>query len=200
MYQLRASELKKTFAGVELFSDVGFSIQGGERLGLVGVNGSGKTTLMRILCGQERADGGHIWLRSGVRLGHLAQHAGFDPKKTLYEETIRVFAGLMRLETELERTRRALDEREGDMEKLVRQQDELLEQYQRDGGLTYKARTRSALMGMGFAREELEQTMGSLSGGQQEQAADVPFAALPPRPAVARRAHQPPGYAQRCVA
>ena len=38
--------------------DVTFSLQKGEKMGLVGVNGSGKTTLMRLLTGEEQPDGG----------------------------------------------------------------------------------------------------------------------------------------------
>ena len=98
MIVLQANGIAKSFGGNVLFCDVGFAIQDGQHVGLVGMNGSGKTTLMRILCGTESADCGHISLQKGMRGGHLAQHADFLPTRTLYDETLSVFKSLMAVE------------------------------------------------------------------------------------------------------
>ena len=53
----RVFELKnvgKTFGAHELFSNVSFTVQAGERIGLVGPNGSGKSTLFRMMLGEEK--------------------------------------------------------------------------------------------------------------------------------------------------
>jgi ATP-binding cassette subfamily F protein 3 len=68
-----------------LFSDATFTINSGERCGLVGRNGSGKTTLLRLIIGQEHADGGLITIPKGYRLGYLDQHIHFS-KPTVLEE------------------------------------------------------------------------------------------------------------------
>jgi len=71
--------------GHPLFTEAGFSIQEGERCGLVGRNGSGKTTLFRLLTGQEISDAGTIALRKNYRIGALSQHIQFT-MPTLIEE------------------------------------------------------------------------------------------------------------------
>jgi ATP-binding cassette subfamily F protein 3 len=68
-----------------LFSEATFTINSGERSGLVGRNGSGKTTLLRLIIGQERADSGTISTPKGYRLGYLDQHIKFS-KPTVLEE------------------------------------------------------------------------------------------------------------------
>ena len=57
---IQVSNLDKSYGGQVLFDKVGFLINPGERLGLVGRNGHGKTTLFRLILGQEHQDSGVI--------------------------------------------------------------------------------------------------------------------------------------------
>lgn len=82
---MQAENLTKAYGGDEIFSDLSFTIQKGERCGLVGRNGSGKTTLLRLLIGQETPDKGRIKLPKNYRLGYLDQHIKFT-RPTLLEE------------------------------------------------------------------------------------------------------------------
>lgn len=170
MIVLQAQNLTKSFGERVLFSDVSFSMQERDRLGLTGVNGCGKTTLMRMLCGQEGYDSGDISLQKGLRLGYLSQHAQYDPQRSLYEETLTVFAALMQDEAELSRIEGQISAQAPGWEDLVRRQAHLHERYQANGGLTYRARTRSALLGMGFTDADLALPMRALSGGQLSKA------------------------------
>lgn len=82
---IQVDALSMAFGGQTLFRDASFSIQPGERCGLVGRNGSGKTTLFRLLQGEEVPEKGNIAMRKGYRLGTLTQHIRFT-RPTILEE------------------------------------------------------------------------------------------------------------------
>jgi ATP-binding cassette subfamily F protein 3 len=68
-----ADALAKSYAGRPVFTDVGFELERGERLVVVGANGAGKSTLLRILAGRERPDAGAVVRGSGVSLAWYSQ-------------------------------------------------------------------------------------------------------------------------------
>src|SRR5438270_7526211 len=86
MLLLSCSRLTRGFDEGPLFTDVGFELQAGERVGLVGPNGVGKTTLMRILAGLDRPDDGEVRLHAGARAALLEQHPDFPRGRTLFAE------------------------------------------------------------------------------------------------------------------
>ncbi len=74
-FMLSVSSLEKTYAGRTLFSDVGFSIIRGDRIGLVGPNGAGKSTLFSILLGEITPDSGRVMWEKGASIGFLPQES-----------------------------------------------------------------------------------------------------------------------------
>ena len=82
---IKISQLSKSYFARELFADVGFQMNAGERLGLVGRNGHGKTTLFKLILGQEEPDSGEITIPRNYRIGHLEQHLHFT-RPTILEE------------------------------------------------------------------------------------------------------------------
>src|SRR5512140_1508951 len=74
---LTVSSLKKSFDLQILFENVSFTLNPGERTGLIGPNGCGKTTLLRILTGEETASAGSVKRDPDLRIGYLPQ--GFEP-------------------------------------------------------------------------------------------------------------------------
>ena len=82
---VRINSISKSFGAKNLFSQISFNINSGERVGLVGKNGHGKTTLMRILCGLDSPDEGSIDFPREYRYGYVKQHLAFS-KPTLIEE------------------------------------------------------------------------------------------------------------------
>jgi ATPase subunit of ABC transporter with duplicated ATPase domains len=79
---LRVRSVGKIFDDELLFEGVDFTLNAGDRVGLVGPNGAGKSTLLRVLAGVERATSGHVALAPGRRLGYFAQQAP-DPYATV---------------------------------------------------------------------------------------------------------------------
>lgn len=82
---LQVSALQKSYGGTPLFTDVTFSLQRRERVGLIGRNGHGKSTLFRILLKQEEADGGEVIIPRGYRVGHLPQVISFSAASVIEE-------------------------------------------------------------------------------------------------------------------
>ncbi len=66
------------FGHVDLLDKVGFQLDAGERVALIGRNGSGKSSLMRALAGQVTLDDGLIWREPGLVSAYVAQEADFD--------------------------------------------------------------------------------------------------------------------------
>ena len=69
---LELKDVRKSFGGRELFGDVSFTIQAGERMALIGPNGSGKSTLFKMMMGEEHYDG-ELWLTNGMTIGYMSQ-------------------------------------------------------------------------------------------------------------------------------
>jgi phospholipid/cholesterol/gamma-HCH transport system ATP-binding protein len=60
---IRVRDLRVNYGDREILHGIGFEVQAGETMVILGGSGSGKTTLLRTLLGLERANGGHIWIR-----------------------------------------------------------------------------------------------------------------------------------------
>ena len=74
------------------------------------------------------------------------------------------------MKAQLESLHKALDAQPYDLDKLIERQAALIDRFQSDGGLTFRARTRSTLLGMGFDEKDLSLPMQALSGGQRSKA------------------------------
>ncbi len=166
MNVLDIQNLTISFGESSLFSDVSFDIKGGEKVGLVGVNGAGKTSLFKLITGEYQPDSGLCVLAKNTVLGYMEQHT-CSQNRTIWEEIISVFSDLIETEKKLESLA-------GEIEKnpsadLIEQQDFLTTRFQQDGGLTYKARARAALIGLGFEEGEFDAPTSRLSGGQRSK-------------------------------
>ena len=82
---IQVSNLEKSYGQQVIFDKIGFSINAGERVGLVGRNGHGKTTLFRMILGEEHPDSGTISIPNNYSLGHLSQHISFTQDTVLKE-------------------------------------------------------------------------------------------------------------------
>jgi ATP-binding cassette subfamily F protein 3 len=82
---IQLSNLSKSFADRELFSNLGFTLGKGSKVGLVGRNGTGKSTLFKLILGEEHADSGDIIIPKGYRIGALKQYLHFEHYTVLDE-------------------------------------------------------------------------------------------------------------------
>lgn len=168
MLLLSLNDISMSFADRTLFSGVTLDVYDDDRIGFVGVNGSGKTTLFRLLRGEHIPDEGQVHIAGSCKIGVMEQFACKDSSRTLYDEALTVFDWLEDIELELEEIHDRIDG--GDQsESTINRQTLLTERFERDGGLTYKSRTASALTGLGFTESDLKLPVSVLSGGQKSK-------------------------------
>jgi ATP-binding cassette subfamily F protein uup len=79
------------FGHVALLDKTGFSLESGERVGLIGRNGAGKSSLLKILGGMEKPDDGILQFQQGVRLAFVAQEPLLNPDDTVFVAERRTF-------------------------------------------------------------------------------------------------------------
>ncbi len=82
---IQVNNLDKCYGRQVIFEKAGFTLNPGERVGLVGRNGHGKTTLFKMILGEDRPDSGCISIPNGYKLGHLSQHISFSEDTVLKE-------------------------------------------------------------------------------------------------------------------
>ncbi len=174
MIALSVSDVSLSFGAETVLKNITFSVNDGERVGVIGVNGAGKTSLFKVITGEYSADSGAVYLQKGYTLGCLEQNPDLTslPGGTrCIEYMYSAFPALMRAEAKigaLEGEVAFLSER-GFHDEAVAKTAELAElnrSFAESGGLEFKNRCRSMLLRLGFPEELLEQNISTLSGGQ----------------------------------
>ena len=168
MAVLNVQNLTLSFGENVLFENVSFDIKEGEKAGLIGCNGAGKTSLFKLITGEYLPDSGNCFISKNTKTGYMQQHTCSD-NNTVYGELVSVFSDLIDIEKELEAIHEKIENNNGDRMESINRQDELTEKYNRDGGLTYKSMTRSALIGLGFSEDDFDMPTSKLSGGQKSK-------------------------------
>lgn len=82
MNLINIENLTKSYTERKLFDGASFSLQEGEKVGVIGINGTGKTTLLKMIMGEEETDAGTVTIANHVVLRYLPQHPEFAPGKS----------------------------------------------------------------------------------------------------------------------
>ena len=167
MSLLTAQNLTFGFLDGVLFKGAAFKVEENDKIGLIGANGTGKTSLFKLIIGEYSPNEGGIVRGKDVRIGYMEQYLECDDNQTLYNEALTVFDDVAKMEDELEEINERLLT-ESNIE-LIEKQVKLTEEIERRDGLVYKAKTKSALMGLGFSEKDLNLKVNSLSGGQRSK-------------------------------
>ena len=169
MIILALQDVRKSFGTHEVLKSVSFTLQEGERMGMVGVNGSGKSTLMKIIAGQETADAGSVSMQKGLRIGYLAQQGELTGEETVLETLESVFEPQRRMEAEM----RALEEEmavSGTDPEALRilggKYDALTRAFEQSNGYGWRSSVQGVLAGLKL-REYQNMKTGLLSGGER---------------------------------
>ncbi len=167
MSLLTAQNLTFGFLDGVLFKGAAFKVENDDRIGLIGANGTGKTSLFKLITGEYSPVEGGIVRGKDVRIGYMEQYLDCDENQTLYGEALAVFNDVIDMEYELaEITHKLMSDSSIE---LIERQLHLTEEIERRDGLVYQAKTKSALMGLGFKEEDLTARVSTLSGGQRSK-------------------------------
>jgi ATP-binding cassette subfamily F protein uup len=157
---LQVEGLTKSFGDLVLLTDINFSIAADQRVGLIARNGAGKTTLLRIIAGLESPDSGKVVWQKGTRFGYLDQNPDLDQSRTILEN---VFRGNDEASKAISRYELALEKSDRDeLQKATELMDNL-------NAWDIEVRARQILSKLKL--HDLDQSISTLSGGQQKRVA-----------------------------
>ncbi len=88
MNLLTIKNFSKTITDKILFKDADFSVNEGEKVGIIGVNGTGKSTLLKIIAGEMDTDAGEVITANKVKINYLSQNPTFEKGITIYDYVI----------------------------------------------------------------------------------------------------------------
>ena len=171
MILLNGSNIKKMFLDETLFDSVSFNVDSNDKIGFIGVNGAGKSTLFKIITGDMDYDEGEIFKNKGLRVGYLDQYSVNGSEKSIWEETLTVFADVIEMENQLDEIRFDIENNNGNIDELVKRQTSLQEAFAERDGFYYKSKVKSTLTGLGFSEDEFDLCVDKLSGGQKTRVA-----------------------------
>lgn len=165
---LGLENIGKDFGIKPLFSGVTFSIEAGERVGLIGANGSGKTTLLRVIAGQEPPETGRVMFSGNPVVGYLSQNPPFKPEATVLDT---IFAASTAVMQQLHQYEAACQQlaANGDDPTLLARVADLAAQLEASGGWSLETEAKIILDRLGITNTAA--LMGTLSGGERKRVA-----------------------------
>ena len=174
MIALSAGGVCLSFGAEEVLRDISFSVNEGDRVGIIGVNGAGKTSLFKLITGEYTPDSGSVYIMKGCSVGILEQNPKLNAlpgRMSALEYMYTAHPTLLALEEQIANTELLLSEaaRLGHDDEALALSARLAEQnriYTEGGGLEFRQRCRGMLMRLGFDEVMLSQKLSTLSGGQ----------------------------------
>lgn len=163
----------------KILDNVSFSLEEGDKLGIIGVNGSGKSTLFKLIIGEYEADSGSVYISKNKTVGILTQEGAFEESSlcggSVIEQMYAAFPELLEMEERLAELEGTLKGEGAELNplhaSLVLEYSTLNEKFIREGGMEFRGRCASVLRKMGFDEEALKQHVSTLSGGQRTRLA-----------------------------
>lgn len=173
MIMLSLNKVNKSFGVETILEDISFSVEEGDKVGIVGINGTGKTTLFKVITGIYGYDNGDIYTSKGCRMGYLQQNTNFKSDKTVYNEVLTVFEDLINAEAELREMEAKIaklsDEgsNSDELQNLMDEYGKKYEEFEKRNGYSYKSEVMGTLRGLGFSKEDMDKQIEVLSGGEK---------------------------------
>ena len=165
MNYLSVERLTKSFDEKQLFEEITFGLEQGQKAALVGVNGCGKSTLLKVIAGLLYPNSGEVTFRKGISLSILTQNPEFADDDTVMQavfskdrEELKAIRNYESALLKMEKN----PEAGVDLSPFIEQMDAL-------NAWDYEHQVKEILGKLGI--HTLDQKMGELSGGQKKRVA-----------------------------
>jgi ABC transport system ATP-binding/permease protein len=161
--------IKKDFGIKELLIDASFSLDEGDKVGLIGTNGSGKSTLLKMIAGLESIDAGDRWVNPGATIVYLPQQPDLDENHTVLEQVFADSGEQMALVREYEEISDHLSHGKGDTDKLLARLSAVSERIDEVDAWDLETKAKLILTKLGI--DDFDAKIGDLSGGYRKRIA-----------------------------
>ena len=163
------NNLSLYFGGQDIFKDISFMVNKGDKIGLVGKNGAGKSTLLKLLASEINPKSGNISVPKGLEIGFLRQDLDFEDGRTVIEEAKTAFEALNIIESKMNFVNQQLIERTDyeskDYLQIINEFNLLEESFRMQGGHDTDSSISQVLTGLGFTKYDFERPTTEFSGG-----------------------------------
>lgn len=174
MNLIQFNNVYKQYTGEYILKNVTFSINDGDKIGMIGLNGAGKSSIIKIILGQENHDGsieninekGSVFVNPNMKIGYLSQIHKFDPENnSVYEELLSVFSEQRNILHDIEKIslRMAIEE---NVDNLMEEYNSLNEKYEAMDGYNMEYKIKQVMQGLEL-NDFKESQIKSLSGGEK---------------------------------
>ena len=162
---LKVENISKSYNGKDVLNDINFSLDEGEKAGIIGLNGIGKTTLLRIIAGEEKPDSGKIIKDKNSLVGYFKQEFKISEEDRDIVSFIKNFIGIDVIEKQMNEAEKAMETDESKIQEFC----DLQEEYMRLDGYNIDYKLDQILAGLGLDNTIKEKKISELSGGQKEK-------------------------------
>ena len=174
MNLIQFNNVYKQYTGEYILKNVTFSINDGDKIGMIGLNGAGKSSIIKIILGQENHDGsieninekGNVFVNPNMKIGYLSQIHKFDSENnSVYEELLSVFDEQRNILHNIEKIslRMAIEE---NVDNLMDEFNKLNEKYEAMDGYNIEYKIKQVMQGLEL-NDFKENQIKSLSGGEK---------------------------------
>jgi ATP-binding cassette subfamily F protein uup len=162
MHYASIENLSKSFGIRNLFKNISFHVEEGDKIAFVARNGSGKSTLLKIIAGYDTADSGTVWINKEVKVIMLQQDTAFQNEKTIWDNILNLDNPIVRLVKEYEML---LEESFQNEERV----SELISELTEANAWSFESDLKQILGKLNL--HHLNEPVKNLSGGQRKRVA-----------------------------
>ncbi len=158
-------DISLSYGGDVILEKINFSLNSGDKVGIIGVNGAGKSTLFSIIRGRLETTSGDVFISSDIKIGCLEQiNDAHRFNSTIYEAAVSAYSHLIELENKINELRIRMEN--GD-ESVIKAFIESNERFNTLGGNEFRGKTKAMLAKFGFSETDHNKNADELSGGQK---------------------------------